>query len=126
MRHRTWIATTAGILAIAGCSSGGEKATCADDSGAKVCVVSQSSGARHIEMTGFQAGSKVQLTSPGRTAADAPSSTEVVVGADGAYPSGGGVFGLVGGNEGPATATFTFSGTAVSGSPVELALLLKR
>ena len=126
MKHMNWIAATAGILAIGACGGSSEKARCADEAGAKVCVVTQSSGSRHIEMTGFQASSTVQMTSPGPTAADAPSTSEVVVGTDGAYPSPGGVFGLVGGREGPATTTFTFSGTAVAGDPVVLSLLLTR
>lgn len=130
--HGFILVAITGALLIGGCSSGDRSATCAADSGAEACAV-QESGKTHIEVTGFQPESDVTITRSGPTnprvgepgAATQPAESDpgspltFRVAADGT--DGGGILGIVG-LAGPVT--FTLSGTADTGAPVALSLVV--
>ncbi|MEA2827891.1 MAG: hypothetical protein QOG43_2330 [Actinomycetota bacterium] len=132
-KYGTWLAGVAGaVIVSSGCGNGNGAANCATSDAARACVVRASGGA-HFELTGFRPNSEIAVTrdgppnpgvadsqpggQPGPTEPDQTMTFRVT--ADGT--NGGGVLGIVG-IAGPVT--FTLSGTAATGNPVVLSLVV--
>lgn len=125
MRSGPWMVVVAGILLMSGCGDAVLEATCATDSGARVCVTQKSSALRYdVRATGFKPNSDVQMTPEGASAGALP--LRLQIGADGMYSNGGGVLGIVGGPGTPAVTTLMFSGMTESGAAVSIPVMLKR
>jgi hypothetical protein len=122
VRRLGWICAAAGIVVVGGCSGGTSKPICAADAGARACLIPTSKTHSYgLTATGFQPNSDLLLTLPHSVDAGTSVPLRFHVGGDGNFADEGGGLGL----GGSGALTITLSGTAGSGTAVNLSIVVR-